>query len=318
MKLRTLVNRCLPIILMLSAEAAITQNSEYEQIVGLYIERFKYIAIKEMKQYGIPASITLAQGILESNAGRSDLAVKANNHFGIKCHKEWSGPTIYQDDDKLNECFRKYSDPVDSYRDHSLFLTTRDRYKVLFSLKADDYKAWAEGLKTAGYATNPDYPKLLVNTIERFSLYQYDRAEQAVPKMPPAAIPSVRPVFKDIKYSYFAPGSGGHETYINNHTWFTFAGKMETLESLSGSFGIPPRKLRSFNDLEKKESVHEGDPVYLSKKQGRAEVKTHKVESGQSMWEISQIYAVQLKKLYRKNGMVPGQEPVAGTLLILR
>ena len=123
-----------------------------------YIERFKYIAILEMKEYGIPASITLAQGILESNAGRSDLAVKANNHFGIKCHKEWTGPPFHQDDDKPDECFRKYNDPVDSYRDHSLFLTTRDRYKGLFLAEARRLQGWAEGLKTAGYATNPKYP----------------------------------------------------------------------------------------------------------------------------------------------------------------
>jgi hypothetical protein len=318
MSLRILINRSLPILLMLSADAAFTQSTEYDRLVYNYIERFKYIAIQEMKQYGIPASITLAQGILESNAGRSDLAVKANNHFGIKCHKEWAGPTIYQDDDKLNECFRKYSDPVDSYRDHSLFLTSRERYKGLFSLKPDDYKAWAEGLRTAGYATNPDYPRLLINMIERFSLYQYDRVETAVPKMPPAVSPTGNPVFKNIKYSYFAPGPGGRETYTNNHTWFTFAGKGETLEALSEAFGISASKLRRFNDLEKRESIREGDPVYLSMKPGKAEAKAHKAENGQSMWEISQIYAVQLKKLCRRNGMATGQQPVAGTLLILR
>lgn len=316
--MRRSLRRRLPFLLLLLTMRAFPQDPDYEQIVSDYIERFKYIAIIEMKQCRIPASITLAQGILESNAGRSDLAVKANNHFGIKCHKEWTGPVFHQDDDRPDECFRKYKDPLDSYRDHSLFLTTRDRYKGLFSLKADDYKGWAQGLKAAGYATNPNYPELLIKTIERFSLYQYDRGPASIASMPSAIVPAVSPAFKNLEYSYFAPGPGNKRTYLNNHSWFTFAGKGETLQDLSEAFQIPVSKLIRFNDLEKGQPIREGDPVYLSKKQGRSEVKTHKVESGQSMWEISQIYAVQLKKLSRKNGMVPGREPVAGTLLILR
>ena len=139
-----------------------------------YIEYFKDIAMQEMIDYGIPASITLAQGILESGSGKGRLAVEANNHFGIKCHK-WDGDKIFHDDDKKNECFRKYKDPQTSFRDHSVFLTTRSRYEFLFDFKIDDYVSWSEGLKKAGYATDPNYPQKLINIIERYKLYEYDK-----------------------------------------------------------------------------------------------------------------------------------------------
>ena len=308
----------LPVMLLFISTAGPAQTADYDEVVNQYVERFKYIAIQEMKQYGIPASITLAQGILESNAGRSTLAVKANNHFGIKCHKEWTGPSVYQDDDKANECFRKYDDPLDSYRDHSLFLTTRDRYKGLFALKPDDYKAWAEGLKAAGYATNPKYPELLIRTIERFSLHQYDRSGPFVAPLPSVSPPSTGPAFRDIRYAYFAPGPDGRKTFINNHTLFTFAGSGDNLKSVSGLFGIPEAKLRRYNDLPKGRDLREGDPVYLAKKRARAEVKSHKMAAGQSLWEISQIYAVRLGKLYRLNGLDQGMDPAAGTVILLR
>ena len=138
-----------------------------------YIAFLKAVAIHEMKLYGIPASITLAQGILESGSGKGRLARQANNHFGIKCH-DWTGPRIYHDDDRAQECFRKYNDPSQSYRDHSLFLAKRKRYADLFKHKITDYKAWARGLKKAGYATDPQYPKKLISLIERYKLYRYD------------------------------------------------------------------------------------------------------------------------------------------------
>lgn len=139
-----------------------------------YINQFKGVAQGNMKTYGIPASIILAQGILESGAGKGRLCIEANNHFGIKCHKEWTGPTITHDDDAAQECFRKYSDPADSYRDHALFLTSRSRYNSLFQLDKLDYKGWAEGLKKAGYATDPKYPSKLIGLIERYQLNLFD------------------------------------------------------------------------------------------------------------------------------------------------
>ncbi|RMA57671.1 flagellum-specific peptidoglycan hydrolase FlgJ [Ulvibacter antarcticus] len=149
-------------------------NASYAEIVSNYINNYSGIAMEEMLQYGIPASITLAQGILESGAGRGELTSKANNHFGIKCHREWSGDRVYHDDDEAQECFRKYADPKYSFRDHSLFLTSRSRYADLFKLRKDDYKAWSKGLKKAGYATDPKYPDKLIGIIERYNLTSYD------------------------------------------------------------------------------------------------------------------------------------------------
>lgn len=149
-------------------------NVPYSDRVANYIKEFSDIAMEEMLQYGIPASITLAQGILESGAGAGELTRKANNHFGIKCHKGWQGDTVYHDDDERGECFRKYNDPKYSYRDHSLFLTERSRYQDLFKLKKDDYKGWAKGLRKAGYATDPRYPDKLIGIIERYNLQNYD------------------------------------------------------------------------------------------------------------------------------------------------
>ena len=148
-----------------------------------YIQKYSNAAVAEMERYSIPASITLAQAILESGNGESRLAVDGKNHFGIKCHSNWNGKTIIEDDDEKGECFRKYSKVAESYRDHSLFLTERGRYSFLFEYRKTDYKKWAKGLKKAGYATNPKYPKLLIDLIERYSLYNYDKDEQSVKKL---------------------------------------------------------------------------------------------------------------------------------------
>ena len=149
-------------------------NITVEQKINRYIKLYAPIARKQMKVYKIPASITMAQGILESGHGESTLATKGNNHFGIKCHKEWKGKKIFHDDDKEDECFRSYRNPVKSYKDHSLFLVNRDRYRFLFDLNKKDYKSWAEGLKKAGYATDPEYAKKLISLIERFNLTRFD------------------------------------------------------------------------------------------------------------------------------------------------
>ena len=142
--------------------------------VNDYIANYKEVAMSNMKNYGIPASIILAQGILESGAGKGSLALTANNHFGIKCHADWTGESVLKDDDAAQECFRKYNDPVESFKDHATFLTGRNRYASLFELPKDDYEAWAKGLRLAGYATDPNYPDKLISYIERYELYQYD------------------------------------------------------------------------------------------------------------------------------------------------
>ncbi|MCV9931107.1 glucosaminidase domain-containing protein [Flavobacterium sp. LS1R47] len=152
-----------------TSKTVVTNN-----LISDYIFQYKDIAMGNMKNYGIPASIILAQGILESGAGRGDLALSSNNHFGIKCHKDWVGESVRHDDDSLQECFRKYKDPSESFRDHALFLTGKKRYAALFTYEKGDYKAWAKGLRAAGYATDPRYPEKLISYIERYELHQYD------------------------------------------------------------------------------------------------------------------------------------------------
>ncbi len=151
-----------------------SKTTVYADVVNAYVLKYKETAKDNMRRHGIPASITLAQGILESGAGRGTLCVNANNHFGIKCHTDWQGDKVYHDDDSAGECFRKYDDPADSYNDHSLFLTTRGRYASLFDLDRDDYEAWAKGLRKAGYATDPKYPDKLIGLIERYDLARFD------------------------------------------------------------------------------------------------------------------------------------------------
>ena len=192
-----------------------------------YIDDFKDTAKNNMKEYGVPASITLAQGILESGVGTGSLSQQANNHFGIKCHKEWNGPSVLHHDDAADECFRKYNDPAESYRDHSLFLTTRSRYDFLFDLPTGDYKAWAKGLKKAGYATDPKYPDKLISLIERYDLHQYD--EEVMGAKPKE------------KKNYSEPKSNKNEYTVT---------KGDTLYSLSKKFGIAIEELKKKNKLQ--------------------------------------------------------------------
>jgi LysM repeat protein len=169
--MKNILTILLTFCISLVASASPTEKTPQEK----YIEKYAPLAVSEMYRSGVPASITLAQGLLESGNGQSELARKSNNHFGIKCHNNWQGGRVYHDDDAKGECFRKYSDPSDSYRDHSDFLRFRDRYKFLFDYRVTDYKSWAHGLKKAGYATDPAYPKKLIKLIEEYNLNQYDR-----------------------------------------------------------------------------------------------------------------------------------------------
>ncbi len=210
------------------------------EVVLNYIDDFKDIAKDNMRQHGIPASITLAQGILESGVGQGSLSKRANNHFGIKCHKEWNGPSVRHDDDSTQECFRKYDDPADSYRDHSLFLTTRSRYASLFELPKDDYKAWAKGLRAAGYATDTKYPDKLISLIERYQLNQYD-AE--VLRNSSAQSRKVVSSGKSVEKEYIVT-------------------KGDTLYSLSKKFNISIDEIKRNNNM-KSDSLSVGQVIYL-------------------------------------------------------
>ncbi|MFZ9956620.1 MAG: glucosaminidase domain-containing protein [Flavobacteriales bacterium] len=265
-------------------------NNTPEQYIALY----KNDAIKEMKGYGVPASITLAQGMLESSNGNSTLAVKANNHFGIKCHSDWTGDTYHMDDDAKNECFRKYAHVLDSYRDHSKFLKERSRYAALFTLKITDYKGWAEGLKAAGYATNPKYPQLLINLIERYQLYIYDSEIEAI-------------------------DSTKHVVFLSkNHVKLVKAKEDDSFEKIAKEFGVSAKRLRKYNDAADTLQLKKDDVVFIQPKRKKGTVKIYEVKESDTYRTISQDYAIRLKYLYKKNNIVPGSVPKKGEQLYLK
>ena len=223
-----------------------------------YIDRFKGIAIQEMNKYGIPASITLAQGLLESGNGNSSLALEANNHFGIKCNSEWRGKTIYKDDDEKGECFRVYNSPEESYRDHSEFLL-RKRYASLFELNKDDYQGWAHGLKQAGYATNPRYAQLLISLIERYELHQYDRKETVLAKNKREE-KVLTEVVNNIPEEKALAAAKPPITTIKIHE----VRQGDTIFSISRRFGLTVDELRALNGLES-EKLNIGQLLLVSK-----------------------------------------------------
>lgn len=292
-----------------------------------YILTYKDVAMQKMKEYGIPASITLAQGILESGSGNSELARKANNHFGIKCHKGWKGKTFHMDDDARDECFRKYKNPDESYHDHSLFLTTRDRYTDLFRLKVTDYKGWARGLKKAGYATNPRYPQLLIKIIEENFLYEFDKGitpeylakrsdeppETKIAAGPPPETP------KASAFELVEIWETGRKVYINNGVKFIFAQAGDSFSDIAADFEIYSWQLPKYNELDKKAEPKEGQMIYIEKKKRKNKnAGKHTVKAGESMHYIAQLYGIQLRQLYKKNDMEEGSQAAAGHLLKLR
>ncbi len=290
-----------------------------------YIETYKDIAIKKQKKYGIPASITLAQGILESGSGNSKLARKAKNHFGIKCHKGWNGKTFHMDDDAKNECFRKYKKVEDSYNDHSKFLTQRGRYSFLFDYKTTDYKKWAYGLKKAGYATNPKYPQLLIKIIEKYNLDKYDKkykskteSKKSDNKKKTAAVKSSALSIADFKQ--VKSWSSGRKMYKNNSTKLIIIEKGDTFNGLAEEFEIYRWQFKNYNDLEKNHVLKIGEVIYLEKKKRKADkkYKIHVVNAGETIHYISQLYGISLKRIYKLNNLPKGVQADVGTKLNLR
>ena len=278
------------------------RNSAYED----YINRYKDIAIEQMMKHHIPASITLAQGLLESGAGKSLLTVSSNNHFGIKCHNEWTGRRFYKDDDIKDDCFRVYDNARESFEDHSKFLL-RPRYQSLFSLKTTDYKGWARGLKACGYATNPQYADKLIGLIELYGLYEYDYAK---------------------KYDKFIATHSGantsghyanHRIYYRNKNYYLVANGGETFKSLAEEVGVSYRKLAKYNERDKKDVVSQGDIIYMEKKRSKAEKmyknQPHVVRANESLYDIAQLYGIRLKYLYKKNGLPLDYVPRPGDRL---
>lgn len=287
-------------LLLLSCVVAMLPAQRRNQAYEDYIKKYRKIAVEEMERYHIPASITLAQGLLESGAGRSTLARKSNNHFGIKCGSRWEGRTVRHDDDARNECFRAYKHPRDSYEDHSKFLRTGARYAFLFRLKITDYKGWARGLKKAGYATDPRYADRLINIIELYELDQYDWKG-------------------GLKWAEDFPNP--HQPYLANELLYIIARRGDTFKSLSKEMGISKKKIRKYNELPKDYKFQGGEIVYLEKKRSRA-TKDHicyTVRPGDSMYSISQKFGVRLSRLYKMNNMKPeSPAPKVGEILRLR
>jgi len=276
-----------------------TQTLFAQTSVAQYIDSFSEVAMLEMVNNKIPASITLAQGLLESGSGNSRLAKQGNNHFGIKCKKTWTGCTILEDDDALQECFRCYPSALESYKDHSEFLKVNQRYSALFQLDIMDYKGWAKGLLKAGYATNQKYADLLIKTIERNNLARFDTM-----------------VSKG--YVPFSGYVSAKIATVENKVPLTVVQADQNLENIAELNHKSVKKLQKYNDLGNHPKIEPGDVLYLKPKKRRAALPSHEVKEGESMWEISQKYAIKISSLYKKNLMEPGTEPKPGVVLQLR
>ena len=291
---------------LFTASAQTTRwNQQYQQ----YIDQYKDIAIEQMQRWKIPASITLAQGLFESGAGKSRLAVQGNNHFGIKCNG-WDGRKIYQDDDASNECFRAYKSAYESYEDHSRFLANSRRYASLFQLKITDYKGWAKGLKAAGYATNPQYAQKLIDIIQLYKLYEYDTAKNYDKFMAQHS--------KD----QASNGAALHPIKIFNKNYYLIARKGDTFKSIGDEVGISYRKIAKYNERDKCDPLTEGEIIWLKKKQTKApkdyKGRLHYVRQGESMYSIAQKYGIRLKNLYKMNKLSPDYDIRVGDGLRLR
>lgn len=310
--LRTAACRlALSVLLVLWAVAAPAQDNAYHA----YINRYSDMALEQMYKYGVPASITLAQGLLESGAGRSSLAVRANNHFGIKVGRNWRGPYVLKDDDAPNERFRAYANPAESYEDHSRFLCNNSRYASLFRLERDDYKRWAKGLKAAGYATNPRYAELLINIIERYDLHRYDKIKHKQWE---------RQHMTDQRMTAASRPSNGTErsVYKCNGSFYVLAGRGDTYASVAKWAGISERKLRKYNEVPREAPLAEGDVVYLEKKSSKASRKlkgtVYRVQDGDSFHSIAQSYGMRIETLYKINDLPANARLSVGDVLRIR
>ncbi len=317
-----------------------------------YIQRFAAYAVEEMEKYKIPASITLAQGLLETGGGQSRLAQQGNNHFGIKCKEDWTGKTMKHTDDAPNECFRVYDDPRQSYEDHSKFLAYRSYYTKLFSLDMMDYKAWAHGLKKAGYATNPRYAHILIDKIEKNRLYEFDKTNSkevlyAVLKMYPALKNDgvfmakldqknavSKPVTVNVPYEQTSYAKQQQKvekivtkaeslnsilikSHPNEGKKFVIIPNDIDLAAISKKFQITESALMKWNEIDGNQ-LKKNDILFLESKSSSGNVATYKAQVGESMHDISQKFGIKLKKLYSKNRMDYGQQPKSGQLIYLQ
>lgn len=302
-------------ILLFFVTTLFSQNKNQAYLA--YIEKYAQLAVIQQKEYGIPASITLAQGLLESGAGQSEFAKKSNNHFGIKCH-EWTGDKVYHDDDAQGECFRKYENVLDSYRDHSLFLKNKGRYSFLFDFSPTDYESWAHGLKKAGYATDPSYAYKLISLIENYELHKYDLVKSV------ASYQAEN--HKNTQNTYNQPAigrvsaEGNHIIYKCNRVRFIVSENGDTFGSISDELGISEKKLREYNEVDNNYVLKPGTQLYIQRKKSKAARgnESHVIKKGETMYTISQTYAIRLEKLYNLNQMSYTEGAIVGKVLKLR
>ncbi|MDR0799510.1 MAG: glucosaminidase domain-containing protein [Dysgonamonadaceae bacterium] len=281
--------------LMCGVAPAQKQSTVYLQ----YINQFSDLAVDHMQRYRIPASITLAQGILESGAGQSKFVKESNNHFGIKCQSDWQGDRIFRADDSPDDCFRVYKNAHESFEDHSRFLSGKKRYTVLFELEMTDYEGWAKGLSACGYATDPAYAQKLIRLIEDYELFRYDlRVGKGFSKQPALA----RTVYKTFDLLYVVAGAG------------------DSVEKIAADLGFKAKDLLKYNEIPAGFPLVQGDIIYLEKKKKQADEPhyTHIVRSGDSMYSISQRYGIQLSRLYKLNKKKEDYVPQVDNILFLR
>lgn len=312
---------------------SLTAAAQGSPDVVAYIAQYRDAAIREMERTSVPAAITLAQGIHESQAGQSDLVQRSNNHFGIKCKSNWTGESVYHDDDKRGECFRKYESAADSYRDHSDFLRDNKRYAFLFDLDPEDYKAWAYGLKKAGYATNPRYPQLLIHLIEDYHLEDYtlvalgkmDRqevyarndqfakpgAETGVEADDDAAV-AADPIPRLVQPDYPAG------VFMINNARVTFVQKGTSFLLLAKEFDVPLSRIFEFNELQEKETLERDQLIFLQRKRKTGHNDTHKVAAGESLYDIAQAEGMRLESLMAFNYLGKNMQPAPGETLYLK
>lgn len=318
---------------------ATTLQAQSRQTREEYIARYKHIAIDHMERYGIPASITMAQGILESDSGNSRLAKSSNNHFGIKCKKDWTGAKVYHDDDAKDECFRAYDSVEESYQDHADFLDQSPRYDSLFAYSATDYQSWARGLKAAGYATAPDYAQRLTKIIEDNQLYLLDRdngadlytqhlkaeqgltedfAENSSVNTPTTIEGRINPN----NYRVAEKMYGGYSVYSNNRTHYVVARQGDSFKQIASTFGLTERTLKKYNEIDKASTADpiQGEPIYIERKQARwmGNIRRHTVRQDETLLSLSQEYGIRLKKLAAMNKLKAGDTLQIGTEIKLK
>lgn len=321
--------------LLIALLLSVTMSDVYAQNKSdrkVYIEKYKDLAIREMRKYHIPASIILSQALLESNNGNSKLSRKANNHFGIKAFKDWNGKTIRINDDRRREKFRKYPSAKDSYRDHSLFLKNKKRYSFLFNYKITDYSSWAYGLTSAGYATNKRYARLLVKIIEENNLSDFDKLYSSDKTIKRSGKKIIRPVKKiKVPEKKVAKNINGEDfekvslfsekrkVYKNNRAKYIIAGNDDTFKCIAKEFEIGFWELLKCNDLKKSREILSGEKIYIKYKKNYSYNKRfHIALENESMYLISQEYGIKLRSLLKMNNMKKGDILKPGKKILLR